>query len=94
MNEEQLERSLQSVGMACFVKYFHEFSDIKSNRADLIELLKRNEGYKESGCKTRVSQSSRIVKAERAKDALRIISKSAGVPEEVSARARQLMQSL
>ena len=27
MNDQQLERNLQSVGMACFVKYFDEFAN-------------------------------------------------------------------
>ena len=90
MNEEQLQRSLQSIGKECFVKYFEEFSDSSKSNEDLIELLMSNEGYTESGCKTRVSQSRRIIRSGRARDALRIIAGSGRVPDRVSKRASTL----
>lgn len=93
MDDMQLERSLQSVGMACFVKYFHKFSDHRLGRDDLIELLMRNEGYKESGCKTRVSQSRRIINSGKAIDALRIVSEAERVPVKIADEAKRIMRS-
>ncbi len=92
MDDKQLERSLRSVGMGCFVKYFREFSDHRLAREDIIELLMKNEGYKESGCKTRVSQSRRIIGIGRAVDALKMVSESERVPPHVVDEARRLMR--
>jgi len=91
MDDVQLDRSLQSIGKACFVKYFELFSDSKLKDHDLIDLLMKHEGYKESGALTRVSQSRRIIREGRAKDALKIISGSGRVPEEVRKQAHLLM---
>jgi len=61
MNDDQLDRSLRSIGKACFVKYFAEFSDLAISSEDLIDMLMQQEGYTESGCKTRISNSRRII---------------------------------
>lgn len=94
MNDEQLRRSLQSIGMACFVRYFPQFSDESMNNEDLIELLMRNENYMESGCRTRVTQARRIIASERAVDALLIVASSDRVPSEVSTAASRLALNL
>jgi hypothetical protein len=73
------------------VKYFKEFVNSSNTRADLIELLMRSEGYVESGCKTRVSQAHRIIRAGMEKEALKIIARSEGVPVGVADMAKQLM---
>ena len=94
MNDEQLKRSLQSIGMACFVQYFPQFSDASISNEDLIELLFREKKYMESGCRTRVSQSRRIIANGRAKDALLIVASSDRVPNDVSTAAGKLAHSL
>lgn len=94
MNDEQLRRSLQSIGMACFVRYFQQFSDESMNNEDLIELLMRTENYMESGCRTRVTQARRIIASERALDALQIVASSGRVPDEVSTTASSLARNL
>ncbi len=94
MNNEQLRRSLQSIGMACFVRYFPQFSDEAMSNENLIELLMRNENYMESGCITRVTQARRIIASGRAVDALLIVAGSARVPSEVSAAASRLALNL
>lgn len=90
MDDKQLERSLQSIGKECFVKYFENFKDFRYQNEELIELLMSNEGYEESGCKTRVNQSRRIINAGRENDALSIIMASQRIPHEVRQRAREL----
>jgi hypothetical protein len=94
MNNEQLNRSINSIGKGCFVKYFHEFSNELNSREDLIELLMNSEGYEESGCITRISQSRRIIKVGRSKDALSIIANSNRVPRPMRECATQLAHEL
>lgn len=36
MNDEQLSRTLQSVGQACFVRFFGEFSSNTLSREDIV----------------------------------------------------------
>ena len=94
MNDKQLLRSLQSIGKACFVRYFPQFSDKSMNNEDLIELLMRQENYVESGCITRVTQARRIIASERAVDALLIVASSVKVSDEVSTEASRLARNL
>lgn len=93
MNDEQLDRSLRSIGKECFVKYFDEFSNANFSREDLIDLLMSREKYKESGCKTRISQSRRIINSGRANDALDMIVNSARLPDTVRDQARALQST-
>lgn len=73
MTQQQLERSLQSIGKECFVRYFEYFNDNHYSNGDLVSFLVQKEGYMESGCKVRVSQSRRIIKEEMVEDALNVI---------------------
>ncbi|WP_086982315.1 hypothetical protein [Vibrio aphrogenes] len=90
MDDKQLERSLHSIGKACFVKYYDLFQNPNWSREDLIEHLMKAEGYYESGCKTRISQSKRIFDKNRALDALDIIINSNRLPVEIIEKARKL----
>lgn len=93
MNDDQLDRSLRSIGKACFVKYFSEFSDLAITIEDLIDMLMQQEGYTESGCKTRISNSRRIISSGRQDDALAMIIASERVEAEIVARARELRRN-
>jgi hypothetical protein len=94
MNDNQLNRSLQSIGMKCFVDYYDKFCDNKLSNIDLIELLMKNERYKESGCKTRVSQSRRIIKAGMSVVALKKILKSSRLKDLTLKKAQILLDYL
>jgi hypothetical protein len=94
MNNKQLERCIQSIGKECYVKYFTDFANQSLSKEDLVELLVKNEGYKESGCKTRISQSRRIIHSGRAKDVLHDITKSSRLSEKVVARAKALLNQI
>lgn len=72
MNDQQLQRSLNSIGKRCFVKYFEEFRS--SN--DVAALLEREEGYTFKACRSRTSHAKSIIKARREQDALDIIIRS------------------
>jgi len=92
MNDEQLQRSLQSIGMGCFAKYFEAFSDLEKADDGLVGALMTIEGYEESGARTRVSQARRIVRENRAVDALKIIAESERTESWVLAKAQYLIQ--
>ena len=76
MNDEQLARSLQSIGMGCFTKYFEAFSNSNISNDDLIDALMKIEGYEETGVRTRVTQSRRIINNNRSIDALKLVTSS------------------
>ncbi|HCR70935.1 MAG TPA: hypothetical protein DIW23_05795 [Anaerolineae bacterium] len=91
MNDTQLKRSIQSVGMKCFVKYFEHFLDSTIKNDELVELLMKNEGWIESGCKTRVAQAKRIINHGKSKDALKIIVNSSKIDAEINLQAKELL---
>jgi hypothetical protein len=78
--------------MGCFTKYFEAFSDFEKSDEDLIEALMKIEGYEENGAKTRVSQARRILREERAVDALQKISESERTELWVVAKAKYLIE--
>ena len=92
MNNYHLDRSIQSIGMGCFIKYFEAFSDFEKSNEDLIEALMKIEGYEENGAKTRVSQARRILREDRAVDALQKIAESERIESWVVAKAKYLIE--
>lgn len=94
MNDTQLNRTIQSIGKGCFVENFSLFVDAKVPNEDAIEQLMRKHGYQESGARTRVLGSRRIIASGRAKDALEIIASSERVPAHISSAARDLAFTL
>ena len=90
MNDQQLERTLQSVGMACFVKYFHEFANRSLPNDAVAGLLLERETYTEDSCRTRVSKARSIIDAGCAQHALVMIAEA----ERVDAGARRQAEAL
>ena len=93
MNDDQLERSLRSIGKGCFVEYFCQFADQSLSNRDVIEVLMRQEDYEESGSRTRVRQARRIIESGRTEDALRNVIRSERIPNygRIAAKARELL---
>ena len=93
MNDDQLERSLRSIGKGCFVEYFCQFADQNLSNGDVIEMLMLQEGYTETGSRTRVSQARRIIESGRTEDALRNVIQSERIPNygRIAAKARGLL---
>jgi hypothetical protein len=92
MNDAKLARSLQSVGMTCFVKYFEYFaSDIP--REAVIEKLKSTTTYTYNSCESRTSSSRRIIRSGLAKEALALIvgSESPIITNETRKKAQRLI---
>ena len=96
MNDDQLDRSLRSIGKGCFVAYFCQFADQRRSDRHIIEILMRQEGYTENGSRTRVSQARRIIKSGRAEDALRNVLQSERIPNfaQIAAEARNLLNNI
>lgn len=92
MNDEQLLRSIQTIGMGCFVKYFEALCDNSIADDDLIDALMKIEKYEESGAKVRVSQSRRINRENMNKEALEIISASSRTEPWVVSKANFLLK--
>jgi hypothetical protein len=95
MNDDQLVRSLQSVGMTCFVKYFEYFAgDIP--REDVIEKLKKTTTYTANSCASRTSTARRIIKYGLAKKALALVigSESPSIRNTTREEAQRLSQKL
>ena len=93
MTDQQLKRNLQSVGMACFVKYFAEFSDESLPNRSAIQILRERELYTEKSYKSRVSHARSIIQAGRAADALLLIA-AAKVDYRTKQQAKALADEL
>ena len=96
MNDEQLSRTLQSVGQACFVKFFGEFSSNTLSREDIVEKLRAETDYTEGSCISRTGHARSIINAGRAEAALKIIvsSDSPRVSENTRKDALQWIQKI
>ena len=73
MNEQQLVRTLNSVGMKCFVTWFRQFCDPSLSDEDVAAQIEEEEGYPPKACRARTSGARRIIRAGRGRDALTII---------------------
>ena len=94
MNDATVLRNLRSMGMTCFVEYFHEFADESLSRQDLIELLLQEEDYTEESCGSRATCARSIIRAGRAKVALNLNVEAGKVPNRIKDEARRLRDSL
>ena len=103
MNDQQLERNLQSIGKICFVTYFKEFSDFYRSREEVAAQI-ANESRGPTGKRLsydaaltrRVYPARNIIKAGRASDALLLVSKSKSpqVPNHIKEKAAEMARSL
>ncbi len=93
LNQFQFTRSLQSVGQACFVKFFETFASNSLSREDVIERLKYETSYTEKSCISRTGHAQSIIKNGLAKKALEtvIASDSPKVSSETRLQAQQLL---
>ena len=76
MNEQQLARTLNSVGMRCFIKYFRQFCDPSLSNEDVAAQMERVERYSARTCRARTSGARRIIRAGRGRDVLEKIAGS------------------
>jgi hypothetical protein len=95
-NSDWINRSLQSVGQGCFVKYFRLFDEEAADRAGIVDTLRTETNYTENSCSSRASHGLRICREGRAEEALSIIanSRSRSVPAHVRQQAQSLLAEM
>ena len=76
MNEQQLRRTLNSVGMRCFIIWFRQFCDPSLSNEDIAVQIEETEQYSPKTCRTRTSGARSIIRAGRGRDALTIVANS------------------
>lgn len=79
MNEQELERKLNSVGKAAFVKYFSAFKQYANehiSREDCIKFLVGHNVSNSAGAAIRVGNAQQIFRAGMEQQAIKIISNS------------------
>ena len=87
MNDQQLIRTLNSVGKECFVKYSERAYD-----ASLPQQIRDADGYSPVACQTRASGIRSIVVLHgRGEDALEIIANAGKVKPEARKKAAALL---
>ena len=69
MTDQKLQNALQSMGMACFIKYYREFRDLSLSTDDIAQLMIDN---RETWTTIlhRAYMGRRIIQSGRKKDAL------------------------
>lgn len=94
MDDNQLERTLRSIGMRVFVEYFDYFADSRIPAVDMIERLFQQENFTEKSCRSRTGHARSIIRSGRSSDALRLVVDSTRVEASIKKRAEQLLKKL
>ena len=94
MKDVEVYAKLRSMGMTCFVKYYHDFANVSLSRHDLTQILIRSEGYTPDACATRISNARTIIGAGAAKVALELIIQADKVPKHIRDEAKKLCCNL
>lgn len=73
MDSKILKRTLQSVGMKCFIQNFDVFSSPKFSHADMVEILENENDFTLKSCKSRANHAIRIFRENSELEALEMI---------------------
>ncbi len=80
MTDKQLQNALQSMGLACFIKYYRQFCDLSLSTDDIAQLMLNNrEGW--TTILHRAYMGRHIIKSGRKEDALARIMGSNADPQ-------------
>ena len=95
MNDQQLDRHLQSIGKECFVTFFGELCDLELLNETVARYIAEDWGRDYYAALTRrVYPARKIIAAGRARDALVICSKSRGLPRHIRDKAAVLVEGM
>ena len=96
MNDQQLDRNLQSTGREVFVTYFKEFCDRARSNEVIAAQIEEERGYTAKSCRSRTGHARVIIGAGRAMDALIMVSRSTSplVPGHIKEKAVGLVRGL
>jgi hypothetical protein len=92
MNQEDLIKAIQRVGMGTFVKYYEAFSDSSKILDDLVNALIKIEGYGDDSARTKVNSARRIINENLGLEALKIISDSQRTDSWIAPKALYLKE--
>jgi hypothetical protein len=92
MNQEDLIKAIQRVGMGTFVKYYEAFSDSSKISDDLVDALIKIEGYGDDSARTKVNSARRILNENIGLEALKIISDSQRTESWIAPKALYLKE--
>ena len=70
MDDQQLIRTLRSVGMEVFETFYDQFANESLTNQQIVALLRERRNYTEQSYRTRVSHARMIIRAGRGPDAL------------------------
>ena len=75
MDDQQLLRTLRSVGMPVFETWYDQFADESLTNQQIVALLKEKRKYTEQSYHSRVGHARMIIRNGRGPDALRLCAK-------------------
>ena len=70
MNDQQLIRTLRSVGMEVFETFYNQFADESLTNQQVVALIREQRNYTEQSYRSRVGHARMIIRAGRGPDAL------------------------
>lgn len=88
---DALDRLLNSVGKAVFVRFYAHFADPRVEDAEIVEMLSRE--YTLAASRTRTSKARRIFREGLHREALERIASSERTDGEASALAARLLRN-
>ena len=94
MNEIKLKRTLQSIGMGCFIDYFDLFSSNRFSNEEICEYLFNENDFTEKSCRSRTNHAKRIFSEKKEIDALKIIESSKRLSPYTKLQAAKLRAKL
>lgn len=94
MNNDDLIKAIQSVGMGTFVKYYEIFCDSNILSEDLIEGFIKLEKYSANSATTKTNSARRILKYDLGLKALLIIVESNNTESWVVPKAEFLIKKI
>ena len=93
MDDKQLSRKLQTIGMGFFIKYFELINDPSVNGDMLATRVVEAEKYNQAWTKIRIDYSRDIIREGHRNDALRKISQ-ARLNKEITSKASRLLNDI
>lgn len=94
MKIERVIRYLNSVGKACFVRYFELFNDDSIQNHEIAQTIKEENGYTDKACNSRTGHARMIIREGGAEEALKIITESRRLDIGVVRQAKKLLKEI
>lgn len=93
MTSEELKRTLQTIGMTCFVQHFYDLTNDQNTISDLVEFI-ASDNVSESSARTKAYAGRKIIKNNMQTEALKLIEKASIVDSKVSEKAASILSKL